>query len=1061
MIGEHNKPILFIIGLFFFLHLSVTGQQLFIRKYLADEYQGGQNGQMQQDKDGILYVANADGILRFDGTEWNTIRLPNQESVYSLAVDSTGRIYVGTYGDLGYMQKEESDHYIYHSLLPLLPAQNRAITGVEQTILNGQEVLFRDSKNLYSYKDGKIRIINVPSYFFLICADKHIYILVNDKVYIYKDFNFELADFPIIKGMEIKFMTGYTPGKFLILDAADRLWQLDPAATTEAEQFILITDKISSYVKGASAYYIKLLDNGLIAVAADGHIIFIDQGGQLIYHVEPDVLRYIYLNDFFEDSKHNFWVAGNREILQINTSLPVSYYNENNGIHHKIISLAETDDFRYVGTGWGIYYQEKGETQCTVVPSVNGITWNMYNFSGKVYVAHQYGLWELRGKTAIHLIKDADIMTLCRLKRYADRMIYGTFDAGIWLMKKNGTGWNKRRIVGFEDQARYMEEDNEGNIWISHYNKGIYKLKLNEAMDSVIEKTFFDKSNGLPSDVNNRIYRLTFSDKWIATTANGVYTFNSSTNRFEPDKNINTALGENFCIYTITETASGDLYFWGGIPNNKETAGLLKKHKDGSFELILTPFNKINIPVKNLRVDVDAPIMVAKNGNILIGNDLRLINYCPDQKTFYDDPMPVAIRQVYAGDSLIYNNRNHKSVNDLRFAQNNVKFDVASYIFEDPEKTEYQYRMRGFDDQWSDWTHSHEASYTNLSSGNYTFVVRARNQYGKISPSVSFSFHIRPPWYKTIWAYLAYLAFTVVFISVIVKIYTWRVNEQRLKLQRIVSEQNKELLTQNEELSAVNEELSTINEEVHLKNKAISEQAEELERLNVTKDKLFSIISHDLRGPVMQVQNIFDLVDSNYMSEAELKEMMPRLRENIRQTSNLTENLLYWARTQMDGMQVKARAFNLRTIVEENFNLFKPIAANKDISLIDTADIDLSVYADHDMMRLVLRNLLSNAVKFTNAGGKITIGYKHFEKFTMITVEDTGIGLTNDEISKLFGYEHFTKYGTSGEKGAGIGLSLCREFTEKNGGLITVESILCKGSTFSFTIPNNNQVTAS
>jgi signal transduction histidine kinase len=197
------------------------------------------------------------------------------------------------------------------------------------------------------------------------------------------------------------------------------------------------------------------------------------------------------------------------------------------------------------------------------------------------------------------------------------------------------------------------------------------------------------------------------------------------------------------------------------------------------------------------------------------------------------------------------------------------------------------------------------------------------------------------------------------------------------------------------------------------------------------------------------------------MSDEELKNMMPRLKENIRQTLNLTENLLYWARTQMDGIQVKAAIFDLKTIVEENFHLFKPIATSKDLELINLVDASISVYADSDMMRLVLRNLISNAVKFTNNGGGIIIGYERLENFTMVTVEDTGIGLTNEEISKLFNYEHFTKFGTSGEKGAGIGFGLCREFTEKNGGTITVKSVLNRGSIFSFSIPNNNKIITS
>jgi signal transduction histidine kinase len=259
-------------------------------------------------------------------------------------------------------------------------------------------------------------------------------------------------------------------------------------------------------------------------------------------------------------------------------------------------------------------------------------------------------------------------------------------------------------------------------------------------------------------------------------------------------------------------------------------------------------------------------------------------------------------------------------------------------------------------------------------------------------------------------------------------------------MQKIILQQ--EVYEKTKELREVNEEMQ--------------QQAESLRESNYTKDKLFSIISHDLRGPVHQLREIFKLMGVGYISIDEFKnELMPGMKEKTNYIATLIDNLLHWARGQMGGIEVKPTTFSIADAVQENINLLHPQASNKSITL--KADVpDVSVYADLDMIKLVLRNLISNALKFTPVGGVVEVTARTEKDVVYISVHDTGTGLAMEDINKINGREYFTKYGTSGEKGSGLGLMLCREFVEKNGGKLTIQSTVNVGSTFTFDVPLDN-----
>lgn len=233
----------------------------------------------------------------------------------------------------------------------------------------------------------------------------------------------------------------------------------------------------------------------------------------------------------------------------------------------------------------------------------------------------------------------------------------------------------------------------------------------------------------------------------------------------------------------------------------------------------------------------------------------------------------------------------------------------------------------------------------------------------------------------------------------------------------------------------------------------MEQRSEELERLNQVKDKFFSIISHDLRSPINALAGILDIMARGGLSQEDFAEQTKELRHRFNHTRTLLNNLLDWTLLQMDKLSLQPAKIDLRKIVDENIQLLTSLQT-KQIKLINHVPENVFGFADSNTVNLVIRNLITNAIKFTNDGGEIAITAEGNDHRLMIGVHDNGIGIKPDVQEMLFDKTSpYTTRGTANEKGTGLGLILCKEFVEKNGGTIWVESAENKGSTFWFTLP--------
>lgn len=267
------------------------------------------------------------------------------------------------------------------------------------------------------------------------------------------------------------------------------------------------------------------------------------------------------------------------------------------------------------------------------------------------------------------------------------------------------------------------------------------------------------------------------------------------------------------------------------------------------------------------------------------------------------------------------------------------------------------------------------------------------------------------------------------------------------------------LILSNRKRKAANLKLSDSNKQLKNLNSKVQEQKEELERLNNIKTKLFAIVAHDLRGPLGSLQSLLYLLREHDLSEEETNKLIMNLEKSMLENSSMMDNLLGWAQSQMNGITVNKRSFDLKFCLESVLDQFKLQAENKNISLAIEVSQDTFIFADYDLMKLVLRNLIANAIKFSHEGSTITIGAeKESESTYKIFVQDRGVGIPKENQPKIFTEEHFTSQGTNREKGSGLGLNLCKEYVEKHGGKIWFETEEGEGTIFFFTIAADQKI---
>jgi ligand-binding sensor domain-containing protein/signal transduction histidine kinase len=736
---------------------------------------------------------------------------------------------------------------------------------------------------------------------------------------------------------------------------------------------------------------------------------------------------------FYEDSRHNFWIGtdgGGLNLFNRKSETFIHYDRQNSNLSSDaVLSVFEDSSGNlWIGTWEG------------------GL--NLFDRGHRNFIQYTKENSGLASNTIFSIHED---------KRGV--LWVGTFFGGISYYDRNRNtfiSYTPENSNLSDENIRVITGDSYGNLWIggalglnmfipeskmfflyAHNESddkslsGGYVLSILEASDSILwigtaeGLNKFDRKSqnfiqyhlkdGLPSDAIKGIREDEEGNLWLSTNK-GLSRFNPETRKFK-NYDVSDGLQDNeFYQCSHYKSESGEIFF-GGV--NGFNSFNPKDLIDNSYipPVIITDFLIFNKPVG-----------IGKNS-----------------------PLQTHISE--AGEIR------------LSYRQSVISFEFAALNYISSKKNQYAYRLDAFDKDWNYVGAKNTATYTNLDPGEYTFRVKGSNNDGIWNEEgTSVKVIITPPFWQTWWFRSITLSLVVMILFLIYYLKVSQIRRRNIILESLVKERTREINEKNTILIEQTEELNNTNTQLEERQQQIEEQTDELKaqrdqlsEANSIKDKLFSIIAHDLRSPFNTLKGFIDLVQSRYdtYSDKERKNMISIIVNSAGNVYNLIDNLLNWSRSQQGAIHFVPEMANIIDIINENIELFNDQAVNKDIKIESkSAAEDIRLMIDKEMINIVIRNLLANAIKYTNVDGKIELNCKRENNNVIISVKDDGIGISEENKEKLFRNDiHFSSRGTKNETGTGLGLLLCKELIEKHQGKIWIESEQNLGTAIFISLP--------
>ncbi len=791
-------------------HNAMAGSP-YIQNYTSEDYNTPEDQiwLIIQDTQGLMYFANNNGVLEFDGNTWRLIEIPNKSTIRSFALDqNTGRIYVGAVGDFGYLKTDSTGKKHFFSLVDKIPDKFKSFEDVWHISVIDHQVIFRTTSSIYLYQNDTIKTIlptdrfhtsfNIDNKFYVREWDKGLYVLNGYSLQFIGQSN-------IFANIRIYAMLPYKENKILIVTRNHGIYIYSPKS--EINRFIKPDnfDHINHFLIENQPYCgEKRNDNEFIIGTLQNGILIFNEKGEITQQIDKaSGLNNSNVLSLFVDNQSNLWAGLNNGISYIIKNSPFLIFNEKNGLEGTAYMAKKFNNKLYIGTSLGLFYEEH-PNQFKLIDNTKGQSWHITKIGQNLFLGHSDGVFLINKNQAVNI--SPNIGTVWSLEKIQNKpYILAATNNGLYIIKLKDNGWQfEHKVKGFKESSRYIQIEKDNTIWVSHPNKGIFKLKLSPQLDTVIETEFYDTSYGLPSNTHNYVFKIknnNLESEIIFGTEKGIYQYNKQTNYFKPHPEF-SFLPEKGFIDEFVQDDKGNIYYQQG-----DEKGVLLKQKDDTYKIDRTAFLKL----KGLFIE---HISIIDSKRILYSCKEGVIQYNPKKKINFNQPYKAVIRKITANDSLVYEGNDSIEEIKLPYKLNNLNFIFSALYFEYPEKTEFSFYLEGFnspDDGWSRWSTKTEKEYTNLNHGKYIFKVKARNIYEKQSEIAEFHFHILTPWYRTIIALIIYGIIALSLIGFIIKYYTQRLQREKENLEKLVKERTKEIIRQKENIEKINKQLKKLS----------------------------------------------------------------------------------------------------------------------------------------------------------------------------------------------------------------------------------------------------------
>lgn len=843
-----------------------------INNFSKSTYKAGlQNWEVKQDNNGIIYFANNEGLLSFDGKFWTLFPLPNKTIVRSLKISNDHKIYVGGQDELGFFSSNEQGKLVFHSIINLIPQKDRSLGDVWDIEILNDAVYFRTLNKIVKYAKQSVIVYNAPKEWIYLGQSENVLYAQdrNNGLYIFEKDIWKpfLLKNKLPEKVEITSILSLTNSSKIITTLKDGIFSLN--ATNLVKLNTAETKKIEKY----RIYDATLIDKKLIVIATSYEGVFIlNEEGNLVQHfAKTEGIQNNNVLSIYLDHQKNLWLGLDNGIDCIEYNSAIKHINPSLQDASGYTALIHNNNF-YAGTSSGLFSVpidkqtdisfKKGNF--SLVNRSKGQIWSLAEINGKLLVGQHEGAFIVDYNETKPLSTSEGYWNFIPTSSIfpTPQIIAGNY-FGLKIFNYSNNQFTPiSSIPNFNESSRFVAIDKFGNIWVSHPYHGVFQITKNNQSNYYIKQ--FSKKNGLPSINNNHIYKI--QNEILVTTEKGIYVFNYKKNTFESSVFYNTILGTQSIRY-LKEDTEGNIWF-------------IHEKNVGVITEINTKPTIIYLPELNNRILSGFEFIYPINkNNIIVGGENGFFNVDFEKYNSNKPNIKVQLRKVYIkdkNDSLLYggyeidSSQKKYSLPTLSKNWNNILFEFSSSLFGQQVNLEYSYRLKGYINNWSDWSNKTEKEFDNLQSGTYSFEIKVRNNVGIESEIASYTFKILPPWYKSTIAYIFY------FLLFNVAIYFF-IEKQRniFEMQELKYEKEQQALEDKHHLEiteAENELVSLRNEklqaEIDFKNSELANNAMHL----LKKGELLTKMKNELSNTIKSV--------GNERAVTELKKMIKVLNED-------------------------------------------------------------------------------------------------------------------------------------------------------------------------------------
>ncbi len=1070
--------------LLFTSHLVVAQEQgdYFISNFYRSDYDASfSNFGVLQASNGLIYVANFDGVLEYDGQEWRRYPIANNSVVLSIA-DHKGTIYAGALKEFGYFKPNPAGHLTYHSLSSKVSETTRfnAVRAIISTpggvyFFSGEAIfLFNDQHELVQvWEAGEHKF-----YFSLIQQEGKFYCL-REK---YGLVELNESTQSLLPPEQVESWSAMTfidkmEGDYVIGTLSKGIYRWDGQRIHELQTPLSVYGS-KNFLSAGRTFNEHLQAFGTFK----GGIVVSDSSFRLSAIIDKQGgLQSENIKDLYFDHQGGLWAAMQEGVARVEINSPWTQWQRELDFKGVPWDLAISNGVFYLATSEGLYYKEGMAFR--KVEGIDSKVWslsNIHNYKGDeevLLVGTNDGLFEVRDNSSKEIFNFPIVNKLSRNTNMDSLVIvghrYGLSAVGY---DKNGDYFQRDLAEILNNTYQDMLLDPHGVLWATSKFIGVYRVTGIHGQSA--ETSLFTTEHGLP-DVNK--WNIHYQGDTVRFASDdGVYFFDDHTSADSAKFKRDTTFSRERTLFT--QLVNGAYKIAGGASTFGLTDAWL-------------PYRRLpEMEIMKVYPGEDDILWVA-------GSD-GLFRFDGNIRQDYGQSFYTLIRKITTSDSLLFNGAttvDHFSQDsstvlpyveapvELTYSFNNVRFEFAATNYEMPWKNTYSYYLENNDKQWSAWTPESRKEYNNLSPGEYTFHVKSKNAYDTEGSMVHYSFIILPPWYETNWAKALFAGLAILGVWFIVMGYSYRVRMQRRRLKLIVADrtfevmsQKKEIEQQNALLKKQNAEISHQKEDIELKNHLLNESQtkvlvinRELKELNLSLEKkiddrtskikatlkklqqinqeLDTFIyraSHDLKGPISRIHGLTALAKLQTLDGPNAR-YFNLIQDTTREMEMLLSKLIQVH--EILNLEVCKEEVDIPSLLHEIRESVKFLDKTKDTKYSFELDEQVTLFTDRYLISIIFKNLVDNALTFKNPTRKVP----HEVKVTtcksngtfVFKVFDTGIGIDPLHFEKI--YTMFFK-GSNLSKGNGLGLYLVKLASDKLGA--TVEMTSKKGEFSEFTV---------